>query len=229
MNCYFSESWVDFPTYCEGPIMNFIAFKGPQDKRYNASYNADSVFTPEIAMERAKSFKIKNLDTGELEEAKIGLWIDLTNVVDGKRYRSSVITSKGVEFAKILCKGFNVAPTLEQYQIFKNLCSNFLRQNPSGAIGVHCRHGCNRTGFLIVSYLVDVFGYKLEEAIKEFSLKRPPGIYKRLYIEELYRIWRKDRIEMVILPPNPLWNIKKEQKTETRTLKKYQMVKNTMI
>ena len=216
--------WCDFPTYCVGPIANFITFKCPLDERYHEFYDASSVFTPEIAMDRAKSFKIRNPDTGELEKAKIGLWIDLTHVEDEKRYRSSVITEVGVKFAKIKCQGFNMAPTPKQYQIFKKMCRDFLRQNPSVAIGVHCTHGCNRTGFLVVSYLVDVLGYQLEEAIREFSLKRPPGIYKQVYIDELYRMWRNNRSKMVKLPQNPSWNIKKINKS-----KKWQQIKRRQV
>ena len=53
-------------------------------------------------------------------------------------------------------------------------------------IGVHCHYGFNRTGFFIVSYLVQRKGYKLEDAIEEFRMKRPPGIKHDHFVDELY-------------------------------------------
>lgn len=43
-------------------------------------------------------------------------------------------------------------------------------------IGVHCHYGFNRTGFLIVCYLVERCGYTPLEAIDHFAQSRPNGI-----------------------------------------------------
>ncbi|KAK5165739.1 uncharacterized protein LTR77_008662 [Saxophila tyrrhenica] len=53
-------------------------------------------------------------------------------------------------------------------------------------IGVHCHYGFNRTGFFIVCYLVEREGYRLVDAIREFSEKRPPGIKHDHFVNELY-------------------------------------------
>jgi protein-tyrosine phosphatase len=45
-------------------------------------------------------------------------------------------------------------------------------------IGIHCTHGFNRTGFMIVSYLVEELDVVVEDAITFFARARPPGIYK---------------------------------------------------
>lgn len=70
--------------------------------------------------------------------------------------------------------------------LFRNICSTFWGRHPGLSIGVHCTHGFNRTGFLIVSYLVTEEGCDLESAIRAFSLARQPGIYKQDYIDALY-------------------------------------------
>ena len=57
---------------------------------------------------------------------------------------------------------------------------------PRPTIGVHCHYGFNRTGFLIVCYLVERAGYKLQNAIDEFAEKRPPGIKHDHFVNELY-------------------------------------------
>lgn len=69
---------------------------------------------------------------------------------------------------------FKEPPTPAQFEEFKRICSHFFEQHPGEIIGqdaaysdykslphynsagVHCTHGYNRTGFLIISYLVEV-------------------------------------------------------------------------
>lgn len=58
---------------------------------------------------------------------------------------------------------------------------------------MHCTHGFNRTGFLIISYLIEKLQFSLENAIQEFGNCRPDGIYKQDYLNELCsRYARKD-------------------------------------
>lgn len=52
-------------------------------------------------------------------------------------------------------------------------------------VAMHCTHGFNRTGFLIVAYLVEEDSYGLDIALQEFRLARPDGIYKQDYLAEL--------------------------------------------
>ncbi|KAF2458451.1 Alpha/Beta hydrolase protein [Lineolata rhizophorae] len=55
-----------------------------------------------------------------------------------------------------------------------------------GLIGVHCHYGFNRTGFFIVSYLVERLGYGLQEALDEFATMRPPGIRHEHFVDTLF-------------------------------------------
>ncbi|KAF1952931.1 hypothetical protein CC80DRAFT_478743 [Byssothecium circinans] len=55
-----------------------------------------------------------------------------------------------------------------------------------GIVGVHCHYGFNRTGFFLVSYMVERLGYKVEDAIAEFGAAREPGIRHQYFIQELY-------------------------------------------
>ncbi|KAK1827230.1 alkaline phosphatase [Podospora conica] len=43
-------------------------------------------------------------------------------------------------------------------------------------IGVHCHYGFNRTGYLIVCYLVERCGFSAKQAIEHFAASRPHGI-----------------------------------------------------
>lgn len=55
-----------------------------------------------------------------------------------------------------------------------------------GLIGVHCHYGFNRTGFFLVSYLVERLGYCAQDAIEAFYNARPPGIRHSHFIDELH-------------------------------------------
>ncbi|KAI6897352.1 hypothetical protein KC318_g9825 [Hortaea werneckii] len=53
-------------------------------------------------------------------------------------------------------------------------------------IGVHCHYGFNRTGFFIVSYLIERLAYPLQTALDEFAAKRAPGIKHEHFVNELW-------------------------------------------
>lgn len=53
-------------------------------------------------------------------------------------------------------------------------------------IGVHCHYGFNRTGFFIVSYLVERCGYTIQDAVNEFATRRPNGIRHAHFLETLW-------------------------------------------
>lgn len=53
--------------------------------------------------------------------------------------------------------------------MFIQLVSSFISKKPLEVIGVHCTHGFNRTGFLLVSYLVEQMDWSVEAALSELS------------------------------------------------------------
>ena len=46
---------------------------------------------------------------------------------------------------------------------------------PDAYVAMHCSYGFNRTGFVIVSYLVEFGGLDIEEALAIFEQSRPPS------------------------------------------------------
>ena len=60
-----------------------------------------------------------------------------------------------------------------------------MKSNPGKLIAVHCTHGCNRTGFLIVTFLINIIGIEPLEAIKLFNVSRPPGIHKLFVLRDI--------------------------------------------
>jgi len=57
---------------------------------------------------------------------------------------------------------------------------------PRPLVGVHCHYGFNRTGFLIVCYLIERKGFSVQDAIDEFERRRPPGIRHEHFIDTLF-------------------------------------------
>lgn len=57
---------------------------------------------------------------------------------------------------------------------------------PRPLVGVHCHYGYNRTGFLIVCYLIERLGFGVQDAIDEFNKCRPPGIRHEHFIDTLF-------------------------------------------
>ncbi|KAE8383666.1 hypothetical protein BDV26DRAFT_251416 [Aspergillus bertholletiae] len=73
-----------------------------------------------------------------------------------------------------------------QNEITEKMEKSGNRQTPRPVVGVHCHYGYNRTGFLIVCYLIERCGYTVQEAIDEFERRRPPGIRHGHFIDTLF-------------------------------------------
>ena len=135
-------------------------------------------------------------------QVKIGLWIDLCNT--SRWYERRNIETLDCKYVKVSCRGHGEAPSVEQVNTFVTICRRFSQQNPLEIIAVHCTHGFNRTGFLISSYLIETEDWSPEAAVLEFAEKRPPGVYKADYIEELFRRYG-DVSDAPAVPHLPDW------------------------
>lgn len=133
---------------------------------------------------------------------QIGLWIDLTNT--SRFYDKRDVEMENCLYLKLQCRGHGETPSEDQTNTFVNTCQKYINDNPLKVIAVHCTHGFNRTGFLIVSYMVQCMDCGLEGALTEFIRNRPPGIYKQDYLKELYRRFEDDE-EAPPAPPLPDW------------------------
>lgn len=100
-------------------------------------------------------------------QIRIGLWIDLTNTT--RFYNKEEVEENDCKYVKVQCRGHGETPSVEQTKLFINIVHNFISKHPLEIIAVHCTHGFNRTGFLIVSYLVEVMDIALEIALEQFS------------------------------------------------------------
>lgn len=100
-------------------------------------------------------------------QIRFGLWVDLTNT--SRFYDQEEVEGESCKYIKLQCRGHGETPSREQTNAFIQLVHNFILYHPLEKIAVHCTHGFNRTGFLIVSYLVEKMDFDLELAIETFA------------------------------------------------------------
>lgn len=137
---------------------------------------------------------------------KLGLVIDLTNTT--RYYQTMDLKKEGIKHVKIQCRGRGSAPDNASVNQFVYEVSQFLlRQKHSKKyILVHCTHGHNRTGYMIVHYLMrSQPSMSVTQAITMFAKARPPGIYKPDYIDALYAFYHERRPENLLCPSTPEW------------------------
>lgn len=190
------QGWLDCPAFGE-PIDKIIPSKVPLDETFNES------------VPPGKRYSSKQLVNKQRKAGReIGLVIDLTNTT--RYYSPAEWTRQGTKYAKIACKGRDAVPDNESVNKFVYEAMMFLdrqkqSKNPKYIL-VHCTHGHNRTGFMIIHYLMRTHVSCVAEAINIFAQRRPPGIYKRDYIEALYSFYHEVPENMMIAcPPTPEW------------------------
>ncbi|XP_058064809.1 mRNA-capping enzyme [Anopheles bellator] len=171
----------------------FLAFKTPLKREFQAQMPLECTFTPSMLFDLMRRHKVR-----------IGLWIDLTNT--SRFYDRHEIEDSGSQYIKLQCRGHGETPSREQSKSFIEIVEEFIQGNPLDAIGVHCTHGFNRTGFLIVSYMVERMDCAVDAAIMAFAQARPPGIYKQDYITELFRRYG-DEEDAPMAPELPGWSL----------------------
>lgn len=139
---------------------------------------------------------------------KLGMVVDLTNT---DRYYSTIEFKKeGLKYLKIRCQGRDAVPDNESVNVFVYEVAQFIfnqnERQPKKYVFVHCTHGHNRTGYMIVHYLMRTQqASSVTEAIQRFSDARPPGIYKQDYIDALYAFYHETKPDLIVCPPTPEW------------------------
>ncbi|XP_024443459.1 uncharacterized protein LOC18106297 isoform X3 [Populus trichocarpa] len=135
----------------------------------------------------------------------LGLVIDLTNTT--RYYSTTDLKKEGIKHVKIYCKGRDAVPENTAVNTFVYEVMQFLlrQKHTKKYILVHCTHGHNRTGYMIVHYLMRSQPMSVTQAIKIFAEARPPGIYKPDYIDALYSFYHERKPEMAVCPPTPEW------------------------
>ncbi|CAA6663422.1 unnamed protein product [Spirodela intermedia] len=189
------DGWIDCPSF--GHCIDFmIPSKVPLGESFNDL----------VPPGRRYSFK-QVIHQNRRAGREIGFVVDLTNT--SRYYPSSDWTKQGIKYSKIACKGRDDVPDNELVnRFFLRYVMQFIsrQKQMKKYVLVHCTHGHNRTGFMIINYLLRSHpGMTVTEAIQSFALSRPPGIYKQDYIDELYKLYHERKPESLVCPSTPEW------------------------
>ncbi|PWA98824.1 mRNA capping enzyme, bifunctional [Artemisia annua] len=175
-----------------GAALNFIIpSKAPLQESFNDKIVIDKRYSPQHAILQQRRLG-----------RELGLVIDLTNT--DRYYRESDWTRQGIEYVKIRCAGRDSVPDNESVERFMQEVTRFSSQHAHSKkyVIVHCTHGHNRTGYMIVHFLIRTESISLTEAINRFSQARPPGIYKQDYVDHLCRFFG---LRTFVCPKMPEW------------------------
>ncbi|KAJ7961298.1 mRNA-capping enzyme [Quillaja saponaria] len=185
--------WLDCPSFGQ-EICGMIPSKVPLGESYNDC----------IIPGKRYSFK-QVIHQQRVLGRKLGLVIDLTYTT--RYYPVTDLKKEGIKHVKILCQGRDSVPDNLSVNQFVYEVSQFLSRQKllKKYILVHCTHGHNRTGYMIIHYLMRFLSMSVTQAIKTFAEARPPGIYKPDYIDALYTFYHERKPEMVVCPPTPEW------------------------
>ncbi|EEQ33060.1 hypothetical protein McanCB56680_005363 [Microsporum canis] len=126
---------------------------------------------------------------------KIYAVIDISH--ESPVYDYSQLELGGIKYIKLPTVS-KIPPTADEVREFVNTVSQLEDEISKASvnqeshsplrphIAVHCHYGYNRTGFFIVSYLIERLGYTIPEALAEFERQRPPGIRHEHFIDTLH-------------------------------------------
>jgi mRNA-capping enzyme len=207
--------WVACPKMSSKPIWRFIPMKVPLGAAFNSllpDIETDR-FNVEDAISMAKSM-LANVripvmgDNGQQAAipATCSMVIDLTN--SNRYYRRQTWEDHGFYHLKIPNRGRGEVPAAQAVNDFVFEVQSYINTNPAGYILVHCTHGFNRTGYMIVSHLMRILGDEtttVEKALGMFSQARAPGIYKGYYVRQLFRYYHMTPPENYPDPRVPDW------------------------
>ncbi|KAF2708136.1 hypothetical protein K504DRAFT_456183 [Pleomassaria siparia CBS 279.74] len=122
-------------------------------------------------------------------------WADKIKVVIDISHDLPVYDHKGLEDGGIEYHKFPTVskqpPTEDEVKMFIALIDSIraereVKVGEERLIGVHCHYGFNRTGFFIVSYLIERLGYRVEDALETFAKARQPGIRHAHFVDTLF-------------------------------------------
>jgi len=160
----------------------FLPMKVPLSEEFSDEKLCQTPVTPD-KIHTPKDFLKKQ---AEQFNRKVGMVVDLTfthKYYDGKKE----FEAEGVEYLKIMTQGGGTElPKKADLEIFSKKVLDFFKSRPEELCAVHCTHGINRSGFFIVTFLVEQCKLSVKEALASFAAARQPGIWDHLFIDELY-------------------------------------------
>lgn len=117
----------------------------------------------------------------------------LINLSEALHYTSDDLKKYSIDYHRISIKGKSYPSDATLAKIFE-LFDKYTSANET--VVIHCKHGLNRTGYVIVAYLIKVKGMSAEEAIKAFEEARGMKIENKGYLSALGAMGSKKKVEI---------------------------------
>lgn len=173
--------------------LQYLSTEGKWDVKNFKKWQA----VPPVSQPIANTFRamktLREVDEEHSPKIFVQQWAGKLRAVVDISHDSPVYDPKGLETGGIAYYKFPTVskqpPTKDEVRAFIELIDklqNDRRDCDNTLIGVHCHYGFNRTGFFVVSYLIEKLGYKVQDAVDEFQRARPPGIRHDHFIDELH-------------------------------------------
>jgi pimeloyl-ACP methyl ester carboxylesterase/protein-tyrosine phosphatase len=182
--------------------LQHLSTEGKWDVKNLAKWQAVKPVSEPIAGIFRAQKTLREIDEEHTPSVYVKRWGARSGIKHGVRmvvdisHESPVYDPKGLEEGGIEYHKFptvsKLPPTVEEVAAFIALIDALREQlrkpeEPEGAlIAVHCHYGFNRTGFFLVSYMVERLGWRLQDALEEFEEKRAPGIRHEHFVNELF-------------------------------------------
>lgn len=188
--------WLDCPSLGQQILGCILPSKVPLDESFQTNIPPGKTYTFKQVIQRVEN-----------SNGKLSLVIDLTNTC--RYYSVPDLKQKGIEYVEVRCKGRDAAPDNFSVNIFVYELSKFFSRQANESknyVLVNCTHGHNRTGFMIVHYLMRFQPLmSVTQAMEIFARARPPGIYNPNYIDALYAFYNEGKPVLFAYPSPPQW------------------------
>eukprot|EP01025_Chloroclados_australasicus_P030242 TRINITY_DN3034_c0_g2_i1.p1 TRINITY_DN3034_c0_g2~~TRINITY_DN3034_c0_g2_i1.p1 ORF type:complete len:363 (-),score=41.64 TRINITY_DN3034_c0_g2_i1:2803-3891(-) len=158
-----------------GPT-KFIPMKTPFSKKI---VNQINIQQPKI-MPHILTVEVLLMEQRSLGR-EVGMIFDLTD--HECLYAQDIPEEIEYQQVRLVAKQF---PDLESIRLVPKISTEFWHRNPDKYIAIHCAYGLNRTGFVLCSYLIEMFDMSVQEALDHFQIARSPGIRHEKFIQELH-------------------------------------------
>lgn len=171
--------------------LQYLSTEGKWDVKNLAKWQAVRPVSDPIAGGIFRAMKtLREVDETHTPAVLAAQWTGKISAVIDISHDNPVYDPKGLEDNGIPYHKFPTVskqpPQIEEVKVFIDLVDKIRAENKPGAIAVHCHYGFNRTGFFLVSYLIERCGFRVEDAIEHFMQMRPPGIRHSHFIDTLH-------------------------------------------
>ncbi|KAI4906782.1 hypothetical protein J4E90_010242 [Alternaria incomplexa] len=170
--------------------LSYLSTEGKWDVKNLAKWKAVPPVSAPIAGVFRAMKTLREVDEEHTPKVLTRQWKGKLCAVIDISHDNPVYDPKGLEEGGIPYHKFPTVskqpPQAAEVNDFFDLVDKIRAEGRPGLIGVHCHYGFNRTGFFLVSYLIERLGYSVEDAIETFKLARPPGIRHSHFIDALY-------------------------------------------